>query len=184
LENDRTTRSYSVLDWRAALSDLDRALGEAIRRARTERGLSLRRLAAACGGAFKPSSLGGYERGERSLSMDRFVRLAETLGVPPERLLSDALGRASKDGRPQVTLDTGLLPSNQTGNATAAFAHEVRSRRNDLRSAVITLRSGDLDTIARSLDLPLAETLRQLAPAARVGSGHPNADDPVTRRRA
>jgi transcriptional regulator with XRE-family HTH domain len=156
------------------LSDLDRALGEVIRRVRTERGLSLRRLAARCEGAFKPSSLGGYERGERSLSMDRFVRLADSLGVSPERLLSDALGRISKGGRPQVTVDTSLLPATETGNATAAFAHEVRARRSDLRSAVITLRSGDLDTIARSLDLPTAETLSGLGSAAlRLGPEHP-----------
>ncbi len=141
-------------------------MGAAIRQSRMERGLSLRGLAMRCGGAFKPSSLGGYERGERSLSIDRFVRLAEVLGVSPERLLSDALTQTSNDGRPEVSVDTSLLPDNEAGNAVAAFAHELRARRGDLRSAVITFRSADLNTIASSLGLPVGETLRRLGPAA------------------
>jgi helix-turn-helix protein len=167
------------------MSDLDRALGEAIRRARVERGLSLRRLAVRSEGAFKPSSLGGYERGERALSIERFVRLAEALGTRPEGILADALAMASHGGHQEVSIDTTLLPMNEAGSAIAAFAHQVRTRRQDFRSGVITLRGGDLDAIARSAGLSVNETLQQLGPAVlKVGSGDGVGDQATPREQA
>jgi transcriptional regulator with XRE-family HTH domain len=68
-------------------------VGEVLRRARLSRGLTLRQVEQLSNGRFKPSSVAGYERAERRISVESFVELASTYGVPPERLLSQVLDR-------------------------------------------------------------------------------------------
>jgi transcriptional regulator with XRE-family HTH domain len=67
------------------------ATGRALRRARLRAGLTLRGVRETSGGRFTPSAIGGYERGERALSLDRFCDLALLYDIPPERLLSQIL---------------------------------------------------------------------------------------------
>lgn len=63
------------------------ALGGRLRAARRQRGWSLGDVETSTGGEFKASVVGAYERGERSLSVQRLVRLAEVYSVPPMDLL-------------------------------------------------------------------------------------------------
>jgi transcriptional regulator with XRE-family HTH domain len=44
------------------------------------------------GHRFAPTTVAGYEHGERSISLERFCALAHLYGVPPEELLERALG--------------------------------------------------------------------------------------------
>jgi transcriptional regulator with XRE-family HTH domain len=71
-------------------------LGRALRQAREERGLTLRAAAQLSGNDCKASSIAGYERGERTVSVVRFCTLATLYGVAPERLLERA--RREEDG--------------------------------------------------------------------------------------
>jgi transcriptional regulator with XRE-family HTH domain len=75
-----------------------RAVGDELRRARQEAGLALRDLNPRSAMEFKASAVGGYERGERSISLDRFCRLAELYGVAPDHLLTRVLERAAPAG--------------------------------------------------------------------------------------
>lgn len=68
-------------------------IGATLRRARRARGLSLRAVERLSGGRFKPSSIAGYERGERKITVERFCELARFYGFPPERLLGDVVER-------------------------------------------------------------------------------------------
>jgi transcriptional regulator with XRE-family HTH domain len=63
------------------------SLGLRLRAARRQRGWSLGELESYTGGEFKASVVGAYERGERALSVQRLVRLAEVYAVPPADLL-------------------------------------------------------------------------------------------------
>jgi transcriptional regulator with XRE-family HTH domain len=65
--------------------------GCALRRARQARGLTLRNVGIRSGGIFTPTAVAGYERGERSISLERFCELATFYGVRPEDLLAEAL---------------------------------------------------------------------------------------------
>lgn len=65
--------------------------GRALRRARMARGLTLRDVGYRSDGAFTPTAVAGYERGERSISLQRFCELAAFYGVAPERLLAEIL---------------------------------------------------------------------------------------------
>jgi transcriptional regulator with XRE-family HTH domain len=65
--------------------------GRALRRARHARGLTLRDVGIGSGGTFSPTAVAGYERGERSITLQRFCELATFYGVAPEVLLAEAL---------------------------------------------------------------------------------------------
>src|SRR5205809_4478624 len=73
---------------RGRMSDELSHVGEALRQARRDRGWSLRDVAAQSRGQFKPSVVGGYERGVRVISIERFIQLTRLYGVPPDRLLA------------------------------------------------------------------------------------------------
>lgn len=65
----------------------------ALRRAREHAGLSLKEVERLTAGRFKPSTVAGYERGERSISMSRFIALASAYGALPNGVLADAMAR-------------------------------------------------------------------------------------------
>lgn len=67
--------------------DLDR-VGEAIRAARKERGLSQEALADAAG--IDRSHMGKIERGERNVTLLNLLRVTRALGTQPSNLLIDA----------------------------------------------------------------------------------------------
>jgi transcriptional regulator with XRE-family HTH domain len=77
------------------------SLGVRLRAARRHRGWSLGELESSTGGEFKASVVGAYERGERALSVQRLVRLAEIYAVPAAELLP--IGSA--DGGVMIDLD-------------------------------------------------------------------------------
>lgn len=70
-----------------AEGDLQRALGENLRRHRLERGLSQEAFAELLG--YHRTYVGGLERGERNLSLKSVERIAATLRAHPLRLLAD-----------------------------------------------------------------------------------------------
>lgn len=63
------------------------SLGQRLRAARRQRGWSLGDVETRTDGEFKASVVGAYERGERAISVQRFVRLSESYGVPASELL-------------------------------------------------------------------------------------------------
>jgi transcriptional regulator with XRE-family HTH domain len=76
-------------------------LGVRLRAARRQRGWSLGEVETHTEGEFKASVVGAYERGERALSVQRLVRLAEVYAVPP----SDLLPLISADQTALIDLD-------------------------------------------------------------------------------
>jgi transcriptional regulator with XRE-family HTH domain len=65
--------------------ELQRTLGENLRRFRQDRGLSQEALADLVG--VHRTYLGGVERGERNLTLKSVERIAESLGLEPMSLL-------------------------------------------------------------------------------------------------
>jgi len=77
------------------------SLGVRLRAARRQRGWSLGEVELYTTGEFKASVVGAYERGERALSVQRLVRLAEIYAVPA----SDLLPVATSDRTTVIDLD-------------------------------------------------------------------------------
>src|ERR671918_124174 len=99
---------------------LREALGEVLRDARRRLGLTIREAAARSGTRFRPSAIGGYERGERAISLERFCDMAALYGIPPDRLLADVLDRLRPEGRAEVMIDLTrleLLPGEEPRRA-------------------------------------------------------------------
>lgn len=74
----------------------DRAVGLALRRSREAAGLSLKEVERITDCRFKPSTIAGYERGERSITVSRFVELATVYGALPNGLLAEAVARSGE----------------------------------------------------------------------------------------
>jgi transcriptional regulator with XRE-family HTH domain len=150
------------------------ALGEAIRHARQRAHLSLRDLERRSAGRFKPSAVGGYERGERDISAERLVELSFAIGIPPEELLADSLARLLPNTYTEVAIDLVRLRDARNAEARAVneFARRIRTERNDLAGDVVTVRAGDLQIIAGEAGTDVPSLLRAIEPAVvRVGPG-------------
>jgi transcriptional regulator with XRE-family HTH domain len=118
-------------------------------------------------GEFKPSVLGGYERGERTISLERFTQLAKLYGVPADRLVGEILGTVPGEVEIVIDLNRLALLDEREVRAVAEFVHNVRTKRGDYFTDVISLRSGDVDALAFSSGLAPTELVSKLQPALR-----------------
>lgn len=148
------------------------ALGTAMRAARRQAGLSLRDLERSSEGRFKPSAVGGYERGERDVSAERFVEFAYLVGRLPEDLLADSLRALFPGSHREVTIDLKKLPRtpDDTVEAVGGYARRLQLMRRDYFGDVITFRSGDLEIAAAHAGVEVTGLLRTIEPAVvRLG---------------
>lgn len=154
---------------RDQLSRFSKTCGEVLRNARREGGLTLLDVSRHSKGAFKPSSLGGYERGERTITLERFCDLASVYGTPPDRLLAEVMSRMEPGTRAEVVIDLNRLSAIEGDEALAVaeFVHNIRTQREDYLSSVITLRAGDLEVLSFSTHSEPKAIIKNLRPALR-----------------
>lgn len=120
-------------------------------------------------GRFKPSAVGGYERGERSVSIERFCQLAEVYGVPADRLLAEFRAEVVPEARREAIVDLNRLSLLEVKQAkvVADFVHKVMLQRQDYLTDVITLRAGDIETLAINSRETPRTLLQNISPALR-----------------
>jgi transcriptional regulator with XRE-family HTH domain len=138
--------------------------------------MTLRDVQRASEGAFTASGVGGYERGERMISLERFCRLAAVYGVPADQLLSEILTEQRPQLRQEVVIDLTRLPllGKEDERVVGEFVQRVRLLRSDYRSEVLTLRRGDLEILAHASHRSPTELLDRLAPALRATAEAPS----------
>lgn len=149
------------------------ALGMALRDARRRAGFTLSDVQERSRSRFKPSAVGGYERGERTISVERFVELAEVYGVAPDRLLGSALEQVSPEGRRSLSINLSRLAQleNDVARRVAESVHRVKAQRGDYLTDVITLRSGDVEVLALESRVSPRTLISGLRPALLKGNG-------------
>lgn len=128
-------------------------VGALLRAARRQRHLSLQAVEARSGHEFKASVLGAYERGERTISVPRLVRLARVYGVPATQLVPD---NEPERGRP--------------GAATVAPGAEASA--DDLKIDLTRLESvmgPERELLGRFLDLLQPKDIEDLTVSVPVG---------------
>lgn len=141
-------------------------IGRALRRARIARGMTLRDLATASAGRFKPTSVAGYERGERSISLVRFCELCRMFDVPADRLLAEILRVTGGETGLRIDLEhlERLGPSER--ELLSGFVHQVISLRRQDDDDAIAVRIGDIEVLA-SASGRTSEELRKIMRASR-----------------
>jgi transcriptional regulator with XRE-family HTH domain len=142
-------------------------IGRALRRLRRSRGLKLRDVSERSEGRFKPTSVAGYERAERSISLERFIEICRLYGAPPERVLSDVMRAVEGRTEPEIDLTALGSISGIEAGLISAFVHQVRSLRGEAVGDRIVLREGDLEVLATAA----GKRPEDLARALREGAG-------------
>ncbi len=136
-------------------------LGTRLRQLRQQQRYSLHDVEDASGGEVKASVLGAYERGERAVSIDRLLRLAEFYRVPISELLPTSepvVERSEGD----VVIDLVALEERDAEPAVRRYVEAIQARRGDYNGRVLTVRGSDLETLAAVLDATPAALRRRL----------------------
>lgn len=130
------------------MEPLEIEIGMALRRARQARGLTLRQVASLSEDRFRATSIASYERGERSISLVRFVELCRFYGAAPDGVLAEIL--RSAEGKPEPVVDLTALEALQSDEAAlvSGFVRQVRALRSQPGGGSILLRAGDLEVLA------------------------------------
>ena len=149
------------------MNRISEAIGEALRRARKRRGLTLHDVDRISQGRFKPSSVGSYERGTRTISAPLLVELSGLYGVAPDRLLGEALAASETETGTDVVIDLTRLPQlhGQEAQVVVEFVERVKSQRRGPPSDLITLRTGDLQFLSAAAGVQPRALLDVLGPA-------------------
>ncbi len=134
------------------MDEFSASLGQRLRVARRHKGWSLGEVEANTDGEFKASVVGAYERGERAISVQRFVRIAEVYSFSP----SDLLPAFTDVG---LTIDLETLSRDDGDGLAERYLKAIKMLRRDPRSPEV--RQSDLailNTILQSAELaPRAE---------------------------
>jgi transcriptional regulator with XRE-family HTH domain len=151
--------------------DYARLIGERLRAIRRQRGWSLRDAGDASGAEFSPSAIGTYERGERGLSIERLHRLARLYRVPVDRLLPEEAGAVRRDEEgpatelDQVVIDLAALEDHRQEpglEPLQRYVAVIQDERQDWNGRLLSMRRGDLRTLARLAGADLEQTRRNL----------------------
>ncbi len=141
-------------------------VGERLRTIRRRHGLSLQDVQERSAGEFKAAVLGAYERGERSLSVQRLHRLAVFYGMPEAGLLPRE--ERPETGSPvnEVLIDLTRIDrlDDATGDVIERYLASIRRERKDFTGDVLTVRAEDLRVLSRLAgdDEALAQRLDEI----------------------
>jgi transcriptional regulator with XRE-family HTH domain len=161
-------------------------VGSRLRAIRAQKGLSLAQLEAQSHGRWKAAVVASYERGDRNASVARLAALADFYGVPVRAFLP---GRQPDPGTPRagrVVLNLPALARLDSPDAgpLRRWVAEIQRARGDYGGQVLSIRTGDLNSLATLYTLTRSELLDQLTrwqssiPPATSPPQPPQADPP------
>src|SRR3984957_3533740 len=160
-------------------SDYAKTLGARLRAIRTQQGLSLHGVEEKSRGRWKAVVVGSYERGDRSVTVQKLAELAEFYGVPVSELLPGDATPTPLVPSPKLVIDLermGQLPKDKVGPLARDVA-PIQSQRGDYNGRVLSVRHEDLRSLAVIYDKSPADLTEELISwgvldaAARGASG-------------
>lgn len=142
-------------------------IGKALRRARLGRKLTLRQVTGLSQDRFKATSVAGYERGERTISVERFCELCELYGTAPQAVLGEIMRAIRGRLEPEIDLTRLEAIGSSEGALVSGFVRQIRAQRGEPPSGTIVLREADLDVLATAAGTTREELAEALEPAIR-----------------
>jgi transcriptional regulator with XRE-family HTH domain len=124
-------------------------VGEKLRRLRQDRGFSLQEVCERSGGSFVVSTLSAYERGKRSLSLERLYELASIYGQSPMSILDieddpEFQRSLTRNGPLRIRLDSLERLAPEERRPLETYLAFLRELRNDPSREMLTIRKDDL----------------------------------------
>ena len=125
-------------------------IGSNLRSIRKEKKLSLQRIDKISNNEFKASVVGAYERGERSISVARLIRLCYFYEVSPSDVLEKNeeidLTKIEVEITEKVKVDLTKLQDNTHAEAmvVARFAQSILNKRENSTGKFFIIRNDDL----------------------------------------
>ncbi|MEA2477384.1 MAG: hypothetical protein QOC87_1583 [Actinomycetota bacterium] len=145
--------------------DYSKALGDRLRKIRTQKGMSLQDVQHASDGRWKAAVVGAYERGDRNVTVARLAELADFYGVPTSEILPDGAASAgATEQRRRVVLNLeGLdqVPATDR-DPLSRFTTAIQIQRGDYNGRVLTIREDDLMALALLYQTTAEELSRRL----------------------
>jgi len=131
-------------------SEYAKTLGARLRAIRTQQGLSLHGVEEKSRGRWKAVVVGSYERGDRSVTVQKLAELAEFYGVPVSELLPGDAAPTALAPSPKLVIDLermAQLPKDKAG-PLARYVATIQSQRGDYNGRVLSIRQEDLRSLA------------------------------------
>src|SRR3981081_2503910 len=133
-------------------SEYAKTLGARLRAIRTQQGLSLHGVEEKSRGRWKAVVVGSYERGDRSVTVQKLAELAEFYGVPVSELLPGDAAPAVLPAAPKLVIDCermNSLPKEKVG-PLARYVATIQAQRGDYNGRVLSVRHEALRSLAGS----------------------------------
>jgi len=148
--------------------ETSQAIGEKLRQIRKDQRLSLHDVEQQSNHEFKASVVGAYERGERSISVARLIRLCEHYHISPASVLPSekTIDLTTIEGQNQrVVIDLGKIANNNHAEAMVIgrFAQSVHQQRNDSSGRYLTLRNDDIRILSAVFGKSIDEFIQRLS---------------------
>lgn len=147
---------------------VSRDVGRRLRAIRRQQGLSLDDVEAMSEGRWSSSAIGAYERGYRTLSIERLRALADFYGVPMSVLLTPVPKKES-DQFEKVMIDLEALASAEGDlDPMKRLVRSIQIQRGDFNGKVLTIRGTDIKNLSLLYGLTEAEMYEKLFEAGVI----------------
>ena len=153
-------------------SEYAKTLGARLRAIRTQQGLSLHGVEEKSRGRWKAVVVGSYERGDRSVTVQKLAELADFYGVPVSELLPGDAAPTAMAPSPKLVIDLermSQLPREKAG-PLARYVATIQSQRGDYNGRVLSIRQEDLRALAIIYDSSPSQLTEQLVEWGVLGA--------------
>lgn len=127
-----------------------------IRQLRRERGLTLLAFEKLSGGRIRAVVLGAYERGDRSMSLNKVIEIAGVFGVDVVHILGPSSGHSDQSRVAERHIfDLRALQKLKTcaeKESLIKYIKRIAHQRGDWAGEIISLRQDDIDALSRVMD--------------------------------
>lgn len=144
-------------------------IGGRLRSIRQQKQLSMLDVDRLSNGDFGPSTIGAYERGDRTISLDRLEKLARFYGVAVQQFLprsSDESWTSTRTSPIEERLTINLVELRQQRTemfaAMGRYVELIRQQRRDSHPRIITLRGTDALVFAAMFAVPVSRVIEEL----------------------